>query len=107
MDSITYNDKGNAVSFNGRGAVDVYRAAVIASALTVYARTGMKVNRTYTPKNMVAAAREILGDRAKGVGARDYLKFATLLSAHVESEKARIASEQVKGASNDVSNVQR
>lgn len=90
-DTITYREDGNAQSFVGRGAVEVFRAAVISQALTMYARTGMKANRAYTPKNMMEAARDILGDASKGVKTREYLKMASLLSGWVQTEKARIA----------------
>lgn len=54
--------------FTGDG-VAAYQAAVIASALRAYARTGMKMNRAYTPKAMMAKAAEITGKKFK---ARDY-----------------------------------
>lgn len=36
--------------------IDSYRAKVIYSAIGLYLKTGMKVNRMYTPANMRAAA---------------------------------------------------
>ena len=50
---------------SGRAAVDVFRAKTIASALRLYAKTGMKMNRAYTPTNMLAAASEITGTKFK------------------------------------------
>lgn len=96
MDEITYRADGNAASFEGRGAVDVYAMAVIASGLRLYAKTGIKPNRAYTPTAMVRMARVHLGpELAKGIGARDYLGWADSLSAKVQAEKTRIAAEQL------------
>lgn len=58
-DSIT--NSGAGTTFTGTGGVNVYRATVIASALRLYAKTGMKANRAYTPTAMLAAANEITG----------------------------------------------
>ena len=37
-----------------------YQALAIASALELYARTGMRANSAYTPRNMISAAGRIL-----------------------------------------------
>lgn len=92
-DEITYRGDGSAQSFTGAGAVAVYAMAVLASGLRLYAQTGMKPNRAYTPTAMMRAARAHLGDRAAAVGARDYVGMADLLSARVAEEKARIEAE--------------
>lgn len=42
-----------------------YRALAVMHALRFYARTGMKVNTAYTPKNMIAAASQITGKKYK------------------------------------------
>lgn len=47
----------------------LFQAMAIKSAIRVYAKTGMKVNRAYTPKNMMAMAQKITGKARK---ARDY-----------------------------------
>ena len=52
------------------------QALVVASALNLYAKTGMSVNRAYTPKNMMATAESILGKKFK---ARDYAGAAKAL----------------------------
>jgi len=49
--------------------VSRYQIIVIKHALAIYASTGMKVNRAYTPKNMMAMAEKITGKTFK---ARDY-----------------------------------
>ena len=62
--SIKQTESGATV-FSGRDAVEVFRAKTIASALRLYAKTGMKVNRAYTPTNMLAAATQITGTKFK------------------------------------------
>ena len=41
----------------------IFRALAIRRALILYARTGIKANRAYTPANMMAAATQITGKR--------------------------------------------
>jgi len=53
------------VVFSGEKQVDLYRAVVIKHALNVYAKTGMKVNRAYTPTAMLKAAEGITGIKYK------------------------------------------
>jgi len=53
-----------------------FQRIVIAGALELYAKTGMKVNRAYTPKNMIATAERLLGRK---LPKRDYLGAAKLL----------------------------
>lgn len=50
--------------------IELHRMRVIAVALKMYAKTGMKANRAYTPTNMMAAATKFTGIRFK---ARDYM----------------------------------
>ena len=42
-----------------------YQALAIARALELYRDTGMKANRAYTPKNMLATAEKITGKNYK------------------------------------------
>lgn len=65
-------------SFVGAKAVSIYQAIAIETALRMYARTGMRVNRMYTPKNMMATATAITGKKFK---ARDYCVAADALLA--------------------------
>lgn len=58
-----------AVVFSGAAGVATYQAVALKSALRLYAKTGMKANRAYTPKNMMALAAQITGKKFK---ARDY-----------------------------------
>jgi len=90
MDNITYDEQGNARSFSGPGAVDVFAMAVLASGLRMYAATGMRPNRAYTPKAMMAAAARHTGLTFK---ARDYMGAVEALTARVQAEKARIAAQ--------------
>jgi hypothetical protein len=39
----------------------IYQALAVKSALLLYARTGLKANTAYTPKNMLATAGKITG----------------------------------------------
>lgn len=48
-------------SFSGEHGMLVYRATIIASGLRFYAKTGMKMNRAYTPSNMLKAATDMTG----------------------------------------------
>lgn len=91
MASIEYDKDGNARSFVGTEAVNVYAMAVLASGLRLYAKTGMRPNRAYTPSAMMHAAKVHLGDAGKGLKARDYEKAADLLSLKVQAEKERLS----------------
>ena len=65
-------------TFRGPEGVQTYRSIVIASALRLYARTGMQPNRAYTPTRMLAAATEITGMQFKR---GQYLAAADALDA--------------------------
>lgn len=45
----------------GAESVNLYRAVLIKNALKLYIKTGMKANRAYTPKNMLAVVKEFTG----------------------------------------------
>jgi len=53
------------ITFSGGEAVSIYQAIVLKSAIGMYARTRMKVNRSYTPTNMLATAGRITGKTYK------------------------------------------
>lgn len=89
MDRIEYDSNGNARSFVGEGAVAMFAMAVIASGLRLYAKTGMRPNRAYTPTAMMRATEHHTGFTFKK---RDYIGAADALSAKVQEEKARIAA---------------
>jgi hypothetical protein len=84
---LGYREGGEASSFTGSG-VDVMRAAVIASGLRFYAKTGMKPNRAYTPRAMIEAAQSMTGRKYK---ARDYERAAADLSELCQVLKRVIA----------------
>ena len=92
-DTITYHADGSASSFSGPAAMNVYSMAVLASALRLYATSGIRVNRIYTPIRMMSAGRTYLGDDARGISARDYAGMADALVVRVREEKARIADQ--------------
>jgi len=80
-------DSVNANSFTGTNGVNVYRATVFASALRLYAKTGIKVNRAYTPTAMMKVATEITGVKFK---ARDYEGAAEVLTTWARDMAAKI-----------------
>ena len=91
-DEIVYDEKtGEARVFVGEGAVNVFAMAAIASGLRLYAATGMRPNRMWTPKAMMEAASQHLNGRK--FKSRDYEGAAKALSERVQAEKARIAEE--------------
>lgn len=74
--TITTSQSGATVA-SGPAAVAVIQATTIATALRMYARTKMRVNRAYTPANMMAMATKITGKtfkRGQYVEAADALK---------------------------------
>jgi len=79
-------------SFTGSD-VNIFRAIAIASALRFYAKTGMKVNRAYTPRNMLNAAAEMTGRKFK---ARDYIGAADALEALADAAKAAPRADAVQ-----------
>jgi hypothetical protein len=73
----------NGTSFSGSD-IGIYRACVIASALDLYAKTGMRANRAYTPQNMLRAASEITRVPFKR---RQYAEAAQALRTWAENRK--------------------
>lgn len=65
MKSSIHQTETGATVFSGRDAVEVFRAKTLATALRLYAKTGMKPNRMYTPTNMLAAASQMTGKTFK------------------------------------------
>lgn len=49
--------------FDGKDAVALYAATVLASALRLYAKTGMRANRAYSPTVMLQAATRLTGQK--------------------------------------------
>ena len=63
--SITYSKNGEATSFNGRDAVELYRVASIASAIRLYVKCGMIPTRGVTITKMLAIASTYTGKTYK------------------------------------------
>lgn len=82
--------------FAGPKAVDVFQCKVIASGLRLYAKTGMKPNAHYTPKNMMAAATRLTGKKFK---ARDYMGAADALVMLADQTASEIRQGQHPGNS--------
>jgi len=61
-----------------------YTAIVLRSALKLYAKTGMKANRAYTPTKMMKTAARITGQR---FAPRDYMGAHDALTAWLEETK--------------------
>ena len=74
-------------TFAGPDAVACYQAIVIASGLRLYAKTGMKPNRQWTPTNMLKAASRITGKPYKR---GDHLKAADDLSLWADIMRAAL-----------------
>lgn len=53
------------ITFAGPDAVALFRATAIASGLRLYAKTGMKPNRAWTPSAMLKAAGGLTGKTYK------------------------------------------
>lgn len=70
------------VTFQGKAGVDTYRAVVLKHGLKLYAKTGMKPNRAWTPTAMMKLAGEITGEKFK---ARDYEGAAAALDKWLDA----------------------
>ena len=53
------------ITFSGPAGVATYRAIVLKHGLMLYAKTGMKPNRAYTPTAMLRTAGQITGKAYK------------------------------------------
>jgi hypothetical protein len=80
-----------AITYVGEAAVNVYAAKVLASALTMYAKHKMQVNRMYTPTRMLQAAAAITGvhfkrgEHARAAEAlRNWISQAALVRTETE-----------------------
>lgn len=60
-----------------------YQAVVLKAALKLYRDTGMKANRAYTPKNMMATASKITGETFKP---RDYSGAIAALAKWIDDK---------------------
>jgi len=72
------------IVFSGRDEVNTYVAITLKHGLKLYAKTGMKPNRAWTPTRMLAKATELTGKKYKR-GA--YLEAAADLETLLEERK--------------------
>lgn len=84
---IEYNEKGEATAFVGEDAVSFFAAAVLVSALRMYAKCGIRANRAYTPTNMRVAATRIT---KKSYKRTELLKAADEVEAWAWTMKAAL-----------------
>lgn len=69
-----------SIMFSGAG-VQVYTATVLKNGIALYARTGLRPNRAYTPKAMMAQAALITGRTFR---ARDYAAAVAALQEWID-----------------------
>jgi hypothetical protein len=62
---IEYREDGSAAAFIGPDAISVFAAASLASAMRLYAKTGIKASRFHTPTRMLLKAGAICGKTYK------------------------------------------
>ncbi len=84
MDKVQDITIGGGIVFSGRTAVAVYQAMTLKHALKLYAKTGIKANRAYTPSAMMRLASGITGKRFK---ARDYIGAIAALEVWINNLK--------------------
>ena len=78
---------GKITSYVGPDATAAFRAITIASALRFYAKTGMKVNRSYSPTLMLRAASDMT---KKNYRRGEYLRAADDLMKWADEMKAAL-----------------
>lgn len=83
---IVYHDSG--ITLAGPDAVNLYRAATIASGLRLYARTGMLLTRGATPTHLLALARGYTGKAYKGKD--KYIQAAADMKVWLDTMKAAL-----------------
>jgi hypothetical protein len=69
------------VSFSGVRGVSTFQAIALKSGLSLFAKTGMRPNRMWTPSKMMALASHITGKTFK---ARDYNGAVAALAAWID-----------------------
>ena len=81
----------SSTSFVGPDAVEFYAACVVAQALRFYAKTGIRVNRAYTPTAMLAKATSVTGKKYKR---GEYVKAADDLTVWAQTMKAALPTTE-------------
>lgn len=86
------SDEFGPQSFTGEGVI-YYQALALASGLDLYAKTGMKPNRAWSPTNMLKTANQLTGHHytrsnygAAAAALREYA--ASLLRGHIAAVRA-------------------
>lgn len=97
MQKLSYDANGNATTFTGEG-VEVFRLAVLASALKMYGKCGMRANRAYTPAAMLAAATAATGNKYKRAQRLEFLRAAIEVTGRMQALKARLQVEDTAAA---------
>lgn len=77
-------------SFTGAKGVALYQALAIKSALKLYAKTGIKANRAYTPSAMMRMATRITD---KAFKPRDYQGAIDALQEWIDAQPHSSVSE--------------
>lgn len=85
MDTITHNKA--CTTFSGPKAVNVFACFTVATALKMYAKTGIRANRAYTPSRMLAFVQQQTGKRFKRT---QYLEAADYLVDWAKAQRATI-----------------
>jgi hypothetical protein len=88
---IRYNEKGDAVSFDGPDAVEVYRVAVLIQAIGLLSK-GIKPTRFLTMKKALLMAKEYTGQDYKRTEAE---RARADLKVWLETMKSAIPTETV------------
>ena len=70
------------VTFTGKEEVARYQAVVLKSGLKLFAKTGMKPNRAWTPTRMLRLAEHITGHKFKR---GEYMKAHDTLAVWLEN----------------------
>lgn len=89
---ITYNQKGQAVSFSGPDAVECYRVALLMQSLSLMSK-GIKPTRGFTWKKAFAMAKTYTGQDYKR---SEWEKAKADLKVWLETMKSAIPTETIR-----------
>lgn len=73
-------------TFTGEHGVGAFVATALASGLRLYAKTGMRPNRAWTPTAMLRKAESLTGQKFKR---GEYIKAADALKVWADAEAAK------------------
>jgi len=86
---IAVNEEGKPTAFVGQDATDLYAATAVMIGLKTYAMFGKKVNRDYTPTNMLAFASKKTGKKYRKTK-EDYLRASADLKIWCATMRAAL-----------------